>query len=55
MSIPVPGTGVTIYSEFVKSHGGYVGHWPVVVDSHHFDGEQDPDPHLSEKFDPDPH
>jgi hypothetical protein len=26
---------------------------PVVADSHHFDEEQDPDPHLSEKLDPD--
>jgi hypothetical protein len=28
---------------------------PVVADSHHFDEEQDPDPHLSEKLAPDPH
>ncbi len=39
----------------LRAPGGYVGHWPVVVDWHHFDEEQDPDPHLSEKFDPDPH
>jgi hypothetical protein len=30
---------------------------PAVADSHHFDDEQDPDPdpHLSERLDPDPH
>jgi hypothetical protein len=30
---------------------------PVVADSHHFDEEQvpDPEPHRSEKLDPDPH
>jgi hypothetical protein len=27
----------------------------LVVDWHHFDGEQDPDPHESVKSDPDPH
>jgi hypothetical protein len=27
---------------------------PKVADSHHFDEEQDPDPHLNEKSDPDP-
>jgi hypothetical protein len=27
----------------------------VVVDAHHFDKKQDPDPHLSENSDPDPH
>jgi hypothetical protein len=27
----------------------------VFTDSHHFDEEQDPDPHLREKKDPDPH
>jgi hypothetical protein len=27
---------------------------PAVIDSHHFDYEQDPDPDLSEKLDPDP-
>jgi hypothetical protein len=28
---------------------------PVVADSHHFDEEQDPDPHLNEMLDPDQH
>ncbi len=28
---------------------------PVVADSHQLDDEQDPDPHWSEKLDPDPH
>ncbi len=28
---------------------------PVVADLHHFDEEQDPDPHQSEKSGPDPH
>ncbi len=27
---------------------------PVVAGSHHFDEEQDPDPHCNEKLDPDP-
>jgi hypothetical protein len=27
----------------------------MVADSHPFDEEQDPDPHLSEESDPDPH
>ncbi len=27
----------------------------VVADSHHFDEEQDLDPHQSEKLNPDPH
>jgi hypothetical protein len=27
----------------------------VVADSHHFDEEHDPDPHLSAESDPDPH
>ncbi len=27
----------------------------MVADSHHFDEEQDPDPHLSEKLAPNPH
>jgi hypothetical protein len=27
---------------------------PVVADSYHFDEEQDPDPHTSDKSDPDP-
>jgi hypothetical protein len=28
---------------------------PVVADSHHFNEEEDPDPHKSEMPDPDPH
>jgi hypothetical protein len=28
---------------------------PLVADSHHFDEEQDPDPHIGEKSDLDPH
>ncbi len=28
---------------------------PVVADSHHFDEEQDPNTHLKEKMNPDPH
>ncbi len=27
----------------------------MVADSHHFDEEHDPDPHLSAESDPDPH
>ncbi len=27
---------------------------PAFADSHYFDEEQDPDPHLSEEVDPDP-
>ena len=28
---------------------------PAFTDAHHFEEEQDPDPHLSEKLDPGPH
>ncbi len=28
---------------------------PEVLDSHHFDKDQDPDPHRSGMLDPDPH
>ncbi len=28
---------------------------PVFADSHHFDEEQDSDPHSGEKLDPNPH
>jgi hypothetical protein len=28
---------------------------PVIADFHHFEEEQDPDPHLCEKLEPDPH
>jgi hypothetical protein len=36
-------------------NGALEGNKPVVADSQHFDEEQDPDPHFSEKMDQDQH
>ncbi len=36
-----------------RSPGGSIDQ--RLADSHHFDDEQDTDPHSSEKLDPDPH
>jgi len=33
----------------------WMGCRPVIAASHHFDEEQDPDPHSSVKLDPEPH